>query len=127
VAVCLLELDRTLVGALRQHVERLGAQGVQVVQGDALAQLRTAAPGSWDLVFLDPPFGAGRELFEQCLLAARPLLTAEGRIYLEAPVAWTTDELQPLGLQLLRQGRAGLVHYHLLAAWEAHSADNLHP
>jgi 16S rRNA (guanine966-N2)-methyltransferase len=125
--VRLVELDRTLAAALRQHVARFAASGVQVLQGDALAALRAAPPAAWDLVFLDPPFDAGRELFVQCLQAARALLRPDGRLYLEAPQAWPAAELQPLGLQLLRQGRAGQVHYHLLALWEPHSADNLQP
>jgi len=126
-AVRLVELDRTLAAALRQHVARLAASGVQVVQGDALAALRSATTAAWDLVMLDPPFGAARELFVQCLQAARTLLRPDGRLYLEAPQAWQAADLQPLGLQLLRHGRAGQVHYHLLALWEPHSADNLAP
>ncbi len=125
--VRMVERERSLAGALRDHVQRLGAQAVQVVQGDALAQLRAAAVGQWDVVFLDPPFGAGDALFAQCLTATRPLLANEGRLYLEAPRAWTPDELAPLGLQLLRHGRAGQVHYHLLGLWEPGSGDNLTP
>ena len=127
VQVLMVERERTLVVALRAHVARLDAKAVQVVQGEALAQLRAASPGQWDVVFLDPPFGAGDELFAQCLLAARALLAPDGRLYLEAPRAWTLADLQPLALQLLRQGRAGQVHYHLLGLQEPGSADNRLP
>ena len=123
--VRMVERERALVAALRAHVARLGAEAVQVVQGEALAQLHAAPAGQWDVVFLDPPFGAGDEGFAQCLTAARPLLAAEGRLYLEAPRAWTAADLAPLGLQCLRHGRAGQVHYHLLGLWEPGSGDNL--
>ena len=127
VQVRMVERERALVNALRAHADRLGAAAVQVVQGDALAQLKAAPAGLWDVVFLDPPFGAGDELFAQCLVAARPLLAKAGHLYLEAPRAWTAEHLQPLGLQLLRHGRAGQVHYHLLGLWEPGSGDNLTP
>lgn len=125
--VLMVERERTLVSALRAHGARLGAEAVQVVQGEALAQLRAAPPGHWDVVFLDPPFGAGDDLFAQCLAAARALLAPSGRLYLEAPRAWTAADVQPLGLQLLRHGRAGQVHYHLLGLWEPGTGDNLAP
>jgi 16S rRNA (guanine966-N2)-methyltransferase len=37
-------------------------------------------------------------------------------VYLEAPKPWTDEELLPLGLQVHRSGKAGAVHFHLLAA-----------
>jgi 16S rRNA G966 N2-methylase RsmD len=69
-----------------------------------------------DVVFLDPPFGddGNPALFNAALLAARQALREDGLIYLEAPRAWTEDELAQLGLQLHRQGKAGLVSFHLL-------------
>ncbi|MCM2478352.1 16S rRNA (guanine(966)-N(2))-methyltransferase RsmD [Serpentinimonas maccroryi] len=113
-AVCLLERDPALVQALRAHVQRLSAAQVQVQQADALAWMRSAAPGAWDVVFLDPPFAATAEAVQAALSAARPLLPAGGLIYLEAPLPWSEAMLQPLGLQVQRHGRAGQVHYHLL-------------
>ncbi|WP_082209996.1 16S rRNA (guanine(966)-N(2))-methyltransferase RsmD [Serpentinimonas barnesii] len=113
-AVRLLERDPALVQALRAQAQRLGAAQVQVQQADALAWMRSAAPGAWDVVFLDPPFSATAEAVQVALAAARPLLAAGGLIYLEAPLPWSEAMLQPLGLQVQRHGRAGQVHYHLL-------------
>lgn len=117
--VLLLELDAGLAASLRGHAERLRATQVRVQTGDALAGLRSAPPGVWDIVFLDPPFGdvasGGNEtLFRQALAAALPLLNAQGWVYLEAPRAWSDEELQVLGLRCHRHGKAGTVHYHLL-------------
>jgi len=38
----------------------------------------------------------------------------DGFIYLEAPAAWTQEQLGPLGLALHRHLKAGAVHAHLL-------------
>lgn len=114
------EKDAGLAQAIKGHVQRLGGQGMAVHTGDALAGLRSCPPASWDVVFLDPPFGQGQNdaLFAQALAAAVPLLAPGGWIYLEAPRAWADGELAGLGLHVLRHGKAGLVHHHLLAATE---------
>ena len=68
------------------------------------------------VVFLDPPFadGAHEALFSAALQAARQALRDDGLIYLEAPRIWSADELAQLGLQVHRQGKAGVVAFHLL-------------
>jgi 16S rRNA (guanine(966)-N(2))-methyltransferase RsmD len=116
--VVLLERDATLAASLRASVQRLGATQVQVVATDALAWMARAAPASFDLVFIDPPFDAG--LFDAALAAAAPLLGAGGFVYLEAPRAF---EPPPAGWTLHRRGRAGAVHYHLLQRYTASDPD----
>ncbi|MED5622249.1 16S rRNA (guanine(966)-N(2))-methyltransferase RsmD [Ideonella sp. BN130291] len=111
-SVVLLERDPALVRQLRAAQQRLQASTVRVEQADALAWMRRAAPASFDLVCLDPPFDAG--LFEPALAAARRLLREDGVLYLEAPEPWSEPVLAPLGYRLRRQGRAGAVHFHLL-------------
>jgi 16S rRNA (guanine(966)-N(2))-methyltransferase RsmD len=110
--VVLLERDAELVRQLKQARERLNASMLRVEQTDSLAWMARAARESFDLVFLDPPFDA--RLFEPALKAALPLLAAEGAVYLEAPEAWTEEQLAALGYRLHRQARAGAVHFHLL-------------
>ncbi len=114
--VLLCELDPGLAAGLRANAERLKATQIRVQRGDAVAALKGAARGAWDLVFLDPPFGddGNEALFRQALAAALPLLAQQGVIYLEAPRAWSDEELQALGLRCDRRGKAGMVHYHLL-------------
>ncbi|MYZ52139.1 16S rRNA (guanine(966)-N(2))-methyltransferase RsmD [Malikia spinosa] len=116
VQVLLCEQDPGLAAGLRTNAERLKATQIRVQRGDAIATLKGASRGNWDLVFLDPPFGEnGNEaLFAQALQAAVPLLSPPGCVYLEAPRAWGEEELLALGLRCSRHGKAGQVHYHLL-------------
>lgn len=110
--VLLVEQDADLVAVLRKIQARLGAAHVRVQRGNGLSVLGSLAPGSMDLVLLDPPFGAG--LFEKALRAAQPALKPGGFLYLEAPVEWAEASLAPFGLARLRHLRAGAVHAHLL-------------
>jgi len=103
--------------ALAQQLERLGqqlkAEGVHVQRGDGVAALAQSAPGHWHVVFIDPPFAA-EALFGPAMKAAAQAVADDGFIYLEAPKAWTEDELAALGLHLHRYLKAGAVHAHLL-------------
>ncbi len=110
--VLLVEQDAAQVDALRALVKRLSAQAVTVERGNAISVLQRLAPGSCDLVMLDPPFDAG--LYDKALAAAAPTLRPAGWLYLEAPTAWTEAALAPLGLTLHRHLKAGAVHAHLL-------------
>lgn len=115
-AVTLVEQDPALCKSLQSTVRRLKAEGVRVERGDGVAALRQRAGQGLDLVFLDPPFadGANEALFNAALQAARQAVGEQGLVYLEAPRAWTEDELAQIGLQAHRQGKAGQVHFHLL-------------
>ena len=112
-SVLLVEQDAGLVAQLHQHQQRLQASTVRVQRGDALAALRQVAGQGLDLVLLDPPFDQ-TALFVPALQAAAAALAPQGFIYLEAPSAWTQEQLAPLGLALHRHLRAGAVHAHLL-------------
>ncbi|MCJ0762144.1 16S rRNA (guanine(966)-N(2))-methyltransferase RsmD [Variovorax terrae] len=111
--VLMLEQDAALVARLAAVKTRLGAAAVRIERGDGVAALGRAAPGSVDLVFLDPPFEA-EALFAPALRAARTALRADGLVYLEAPRPWDADALAAHGLQPHRHLKAGAVHAHLL-------------
>ncbi|MES2188384.1 MAG: 16S rRNA (guanine(966)-N(2))-methyltransferase RsmD [Pseudomonadota bacterium] len=111
--VLLCEQDVRLVAALRKAREKLGASAVEVRRGDGIAALREPVSAPWDLVLLDPPFDAG--LFDPALQAVGKVLAADGRVYLEAPEAWTDERLAGFGLRVERHLRAGAVFAHLLA------------
>jgi 16S rRNA (guanine966-N2)-methyltransferase len=110
--VLLVEQDPDLVSLLRATSLKLDATMVKIERANGLSVLGRAAPGSLDLVFLDPPFEAA--LYDKALAAAAPALSAEGLVYLESPSAWHDAGLAPYGLTLLRHLRAGAVHSHLL-------------
>ena len=108
--VLLLERDPELVESLKATQQRLkGSAALRIERADALAWMARRAAAGFELVFLDPPFGAG--LAEAALSAALPLLVPGGFIYLEAPEPFAAV---PPGLRLHRQSRAGAVHFQLL-------------
>ena len=109
--VLLLERDADLVRSLRASQHRLKAHTLQVEQADALAWMARCAPQRFDLVLLDPPFGAG--LQPAALAVAAPLVGPGGSLYIESPAVLMAAEV-PAGFALWRAARAGLVHYHLL-------------
>ncbi len=111
--VLLCEQDPGLVLRLKALQTQLQAGMVRVERGDGVGLLRRLPAASMQLVMLDPPFES--ELFEPALKAAVQVIGETGLIYLEAPRAWLDDELQLLGLRILRSGKAGAVHFHLLA------------
>lgn len=110
--VLLVEQDPELVARLRAMQAKLEAVGVKVQRGNGLSVLAGLAPGTVDLVFLDPPFDA--DLYGKALTAAVAALGPQGQIYLEAPTAWNDAALAPFGLVIVRHLRAGAVHAHLL-------------
>lgn len=110
--VQLVEQDATLVEQLKKTQAQLQASAVHVVRGDGVSAIRQAAPGSLDVIFIDPPFDA--PLFEPALGACARALAPEGWVYLEAPTAYTDELLSSVGLSVHRHLKAGAVHAHLL-------------
>jgi 16S rRNA (guanine966-N2)-methyltransferase len=97
---------------LRTQLERLGATDrAQVQCRDAEGYLRE--PGAtFDLVFLDPPFGSGALEGALAQLAGGDRLAPGGLVYLEAERSAGVPALPP-GWRLLRSKFAGEVGYHL--------------
>ena len=110
--VAMAETDAALVAQLQATRTRLDAAAVHIQRGDGLMAMARVAPGSLELVLLDPPFDSN--LFDKALAAAAQAVAPGGFVYLEAPQAWTDERLQPLGLALHRHLKAGAVHAHLL-------------
>ena len=69
-------------------------------------------PASFDIVFLDPPFGAG--LLWPAVEASRRLLAPGGLLYAETDEPVAADEAAAHGLEPMRSSRAGRVCFHLL-------------
>ena len=119
--VLLLEQEPALAAHLQTASTRLGAAMVKVVRAEALAWMRRREVTDLDLVLLDPPFGA--DLFDEAVRVALPLLTPDGWLYLEADQAFDEAACAAWGCRLHRQGRAGLVHFHLLQRRDPHAPD----
>jgi 16S rRNA (guanine966-N2)-methyltransferase len=105
--VVMVERDRGVAEGLRASARALEAQGVEVVESEALEFLARSRE-RFDVAFLDPPYASD--------LAARALermpghLSPGGRVYVEgaAPVAAGAPWIA------LREDRAGAVRYALL-------------
>jgi 16S rRNA (guanine966-N2)-methyltransferase len=111
--VVFVDCERSLLESVKEHLRTMERDtGFRCIRADAGDFLRSD-PGQFNIVFLDPPFGAGR-ISEMCrLLDHAHLLAANARVYLE------TEAGAELGLpdswRLLRSARAGNVGYHLAA------------
>jgi 16S rRNA (guanine(966)-N(2))-methyltransferase RsmD len=118
--VCLVEHDACALRALRATAARLRATQIRIEGSDALAMMARLAgerARDWDLIFLDPPFGAGWPERVRPLLAS--LLAPRGYLYLEAESALAKDlpareRWFDAGFEVIREASAGRVHYHLL-------------
>ncbi|NIF55585.1 16S rRNA (guanine(966)-N(2))-methyltransferase RsmD [Burkholderia sp. Ax-1724] len=111
--VLMVERNARAAGQLRANQQRLAARAIEIAEADGLRLAASLAPGSFDVVFLDPPFGA--DLLGPALAVAAPLVGANGFLYVEAGEALETVAHEPLaGWEVTRQGKAGAVHFHLL-------------
>ena len=106
--VLLLERDTPLVDSLQAVKQRLKAEAVTVLRGDAMSWMSRAAPDRFELVFVDPPFDA--ELAPAAATAAARLVVPGGFLYVESgePLAEP-----PPGHVLHRSLKAGAVHAQL--------------
>ena len=110
--VVMIERDAQTFAALKDNAARLQAHAVEVRLADALEFLR-ADRGDYDVVLLDPPFGA--DYLPKVLAMLPPRLAADGTVYIEAPRA-----LELSGeWEVWRSARAGAVVYQLLK-WTGH-------
>ncbi len=106
-SVTMVERDPTALAALRQAAITLQASQVELIRRDAVEFARTT-PRTFDLIFLDPPYGKG--LLKQLEPWLDRLLKPDGWLYAESEQALTS-----LGRwQTIKSGRAGQVHYHLM-------------
>lgn len=115
--VVMIEAARPVAAALRAGQDRLAAAAIELVVGDALAHAQRLAqcePNSFDLAFLDPPYRAG---WHARMIGLVPrLLAPDGLLYTEAEQALQRlDGFDlPDSLEIVRQAKAGQVHYYLL-------------
>ncbi|GAA5232915.1 16S rRNA (guanine(966)-N(2))-methyltransferase RsmD [Verticiella sediminum] len=107
-AVTLVEAGGQLAAALRATRDKLHAHQVDVVVGDAMGFLARHSGAAFDLVLLDPPFG--EDWLGRLWPAVERVVAPGGLLYVESEAAIAP----PPGHVLLREGRAGAVHYRLL-------------
>jgi 16S rRNA (guanine966-N2)-methyltransferase len=110
-AAIFVEQQREAAAAIEQLLSEWHATGGKVFCTQAQHYLSAAEPHGFDIVFLDPPFGAGA--LAAAVAALEPgWLAPHARIYVERA---RREALPPLPAMWreLRAGTAGEVGYHL--------------
>ncbi len=112
-SVTALELDPLAAAAIRENVKTLQTAKFKLEQRSGMDWLRTNAQEQrFDVVFLDPPFADNAHADCCRLLAEQQWLAPRALVYLESGTNLEKLEL-PHGWQLIRNKRAGAVHYGL--------------
>lgn len=115
-AVYCIDTDRTAMQHLTQTKNKLQADQVTLLQGDALvkapmAQAMNQQP--FDLIFVDPPYH--HDWLSQLLPLSRQLLSEQGIVYVEAEFSLTSVQADWMNdWEVIRADKAGMVFYHLL-------------
>lgn len=115
--VVMVDGSRDVVTYLQEQCSLLKAHGIQIVQRNALAflqeEVKSEKTQTFDIVFLDPPYG--KDLLLPCceLLEKNNWLKPGATIYLEAENEVDQASL-PSDWLLLKSKRAGKVGYHLV-------------
>lgn len=117
-SVLLIEQHPPLIAQLEAIRSKLDAQTTTIRRADALSEARRLAahaPGSFDLVFLDPPYRSG--WLPRIVPLTLPLLRPQGLLYIEAEAPLDVllgEMLHRQEVFIERQAKAGQVHYYLL-------------
>jgi 16S rRNA (guanine966-N2)-methyltransferase len=110
--VVMVERNARAARQLRENQARLAAHAIEIAEADGLRLAASLAPGSFDVVFLDPPFDSA--MLARALALAMPLVGANGYLYVESGEPLESDAPALVGWTIARRGKAGAVHYHLL-------------
>lgn len=106
--VQMVENNPAAVTALRALRSRLNAESVRIHAGNALSVLDRVNDTPFDLVMLDPPFDSG--WLDRLWIKMPSVLMPGGLLYIESEKM----TLAPAQFDVLRQSRAGHVHFQLL-------------
>jgi 16S rRNA (guanine966-N2)-methyltransferase len=107
-SVVMVEAARDAADALRANAKLLGAESWRLVAGDAIEFLLAYRGVPFDVVFVDPPFASA--LAASVLPLMPRVLAPDARVYVESGESLAV----PQDWQLLKQGKAGVVRYHLI-------------
>lgn len=118
--VTMVESHAAAVRQMQATKEKLKAQQVEIMRGDAVAcanALKAQGAKKFDLIFLDPPYHMG--WLEKTLPLCEALLNPSGMVYAESEYSLAEvsglNELNWLeSWSVVRADKAGMVYFHLL-------------
>lgn len=116
--VQMVESDPAAIAALRALRTKLKADHVRIHSGDALHVLTRLRSQPFDLVFLDPPFEQG--WIDQAWPLLPAVLSPGSLLYIESG----TPISPAPGFTLLRESKAGQVHFYLFRFDAMQKTDN---
>ncbi|MBM3116551.1 16S rRNA (guanine(966)-N(2))-methyltransferase RsmD [Jeongeupia naejangsanensis] len=108
--VVMIEKSKPVHAALAANRTTLKLDRIELVQADAASWLARSSD-TFDIAFVDPPYAS--DLLLPTLTALLPRLAPDARVYAET-ADWSRLEAGLAGWAVLREGRAGTVHYRLL-------------
>ncbi|MEC5385837.1 16S rRNA (guanine(966)-N(2))-methyltransferase RsmD [Uliginosibacterium sp. H3] len=108
--VTMLEFVPKVFAHLKKTQAALATNNVRLLQGDALKFIAAPQTQRFDLILLDPPYRQG--WLEKLAPHLSQWLAPDARLYVEAETALESYA----GLTVIKSGKAGQVHYHLLSA-----------
>ncbi len=110
--VVMVEMNRTVLRALQDNINKLGCVNVSVLGQDGLEFVLRDAQ-KYDVIFLDPPFQYNSlgDYLPKLLEILPQHLNRNGMVYVETGEAIDV----PPTWQVLKSGKAGQVYYQLLA------------
>ena len=109
-----VDADREAITAVGHHLNTLGASEHSTVSGDMAEHYLRQTKGTWDIVFIDPPFDARLGMSTLTLLASSDRLAEASRVYFET--SRSQPEPVPEGCyDVLREKTTGDVCYRLLS------------
>jgi 16S rRNA (guanine966-N2)-methyltransferase len=116
-SVVMVEGNGAAVRQLQATKEKLKADKVEILRGDALtaaSNLASRAPQGFQVIFLDPPYH--QDWLAKILPVCERLLAEGGLVYAEAEVPLDGETLPDwmTGWDVVRADKAGMVFYHLL-------------
>ena len=111
--VAMLEVHTAAAQALKLNQQKLGATACRVISMDALKFLGLCEE-KFDIVFVDPPFTSG--LLAPVLMKIPAVLQPGGVVYAEwgVPIADVLIASPRTQWEIVKQGKAGAVHFALL-------------
>ncbi len=110
--VILIEKSRQAARGIRENLKRLNAKHVEVIEADAIEWLGARDIQIMDIVFIDPPFGAGLEEHALELLAERNCVSPGGFAYIETARETPAIKVAP-GWEVLKEKILGDVRMQL--------------